>query len=300
MSLTIIKNVDEYLALLKQELQGSDPALIQDALFDAEEHLRTAWEGVLANSPNAIESEVLPQLVDKYGTPFEIAAVYREVEPYISPRPVLTEKPVSRSGWAGFYGILADTRAWGGFFYMLISILTGLIYGFWSLFGVAFSLFSLILIIGLPITGLFLLSVRGLALLEGRIVEVLLGVRMPRKPMFVSKDLNWRQKFKALITEPHTWKSLGHLILQLPLSVIYFTVMTTMFGFSLKMIFYPLLNSVLHRNLLNLGERVINTPVWGYPLVSLAGLLLLPLSLNLARWVGKVHGRLAKFMLIAK
>lgn len=300
MSSEIVKKVDEYLAQLKLELQGSDPALIQDALFDAEEHLRTALEAARQDFPETDESEILIRLIEKYGTPADIAAAYKEIEPYISPKPVLTGKPFSRSGWAGFFGVLADSRAWGRFFYMLISVLTGCIYAYWSLFGLALSLSTLILIIGLPVTGLFLLSVRGLALLEGRIVEALLGVRMPRKPMFVSKDLNWRQKFKALVMEPHTWKSLTQLILQLPLGVVYFTAMVLMLGFSLKMIFYPIWNAVLHRSLLNLGETVINTPVWGYPLVSLAGLLLLPLTLHLARWAGKVHGRLARFMLIAK
>jgi uncharacterized membrane protein len=35
----MIKSVDEYLQLLKKELEGCDAALIQDALSDAEEHL---------------------------------------------------------------------------------------------------------------------------------------------------------------------------------------------------------------------------------------------------------------------
>ena len=32
--------IDEYLNTLRKELAGSDPAIIQDALSDAEEHLR--------------------------------------------------------------------------------------------------------------------------------------------------------------------------------------------------------------------------------------------------------------------
>lgn len=36
----MIKTVDEYLDKLKDELAGCDPSLIQDALADAEEHLR--------------------------------------------------------------------------------------------------------------------------------------------------------------------------------------------------------------------------------------------------------------------
>ncbi len=40
----MIKSIDQYLSLLKQELAGSDRATIQDALSDAEEHLRNALD----------------------------------------------------------------------------------------------------------------------------------------------------------------------------------------------------------------------------------------------------------------
>ena len=36
------KSIDEYLDQLKEEMKGGDSATIQDALSDAEEHLRAA------------------------------------------------------------------------------------------------------------------------------------------------------------------------------------------------------------------------------------------------------------------
>ena len=42
----------------------------------------------------------------------------------------------------------------------------------------------IIMIFGIPLAALIFLSFRGLAWLEGRIVEALLGVRMPRRPVF--------------------------------------------------------------------------------------------------------------------
>jgi hypothetical protein len=38
----MFKTIDEYLEALKTEMQGSDPALLQDALSDAREHLSVA------------------------------------------------------------------------------------------------------------------------------------------------------------------------------------------------------------------------------------------------------------------
>ena len=51
----------------------------------------------------------------------------------------------------------------------------------WAVVGASLSVSLLILIIGVPLLVLFLGSIRALAFIEGRMVEVLLGVRMPRR-----------------------------------------------------------------------------------------------------------------------
>ena len=58
--------------------------------------------------------------------------------------------------------------------------------------GLSLSLGLLILIVGIPLTVLFFGSVRGLALLEGRLVEALLGERMPRRPRYTDRSRTWR------------------------------------------------------------------------------------------------------------
>ena len=62
----------------------------------------------------------------------------------------------------------------------------------------------LILIIGLPFAGLFILSARGIGLVEGLIVEALLGIRMPRRPLFYRRNMSWWQRFKTIILDKHT------------------------------------------------------------------------------------------------
>lgn len=197
----MFKDINDYLDKLKKELKGCDPALIQDALSDAEEHFRTALEEALECTPGISEADALYPLVEKYGIPSDVASAYREIESCVLPTLAVSKPLAAQSFWAKFFGVLADHHAWGAFLYMLLSAITGCFYGMWALLGASFSLFSLILIIGLPVTGLFLLSIRGIALMEGRIVEALLGLRMPRKPLFVRKDLGWKDKLKALITE---------------------------------------------------------------------------------------------------
>ena len=67
------RTVEQYLDLLRAELQGADPALVQDALYDAEEHLRAE----LAQHPDAAEETMLGRIVASYGAPGEVADAYR-------------------------------------------------------------------------------------------------------------------------------------------------------------------------------------------------------------------------------
>jgi uncharacterized membrane protein len=295
----MFKNIDEYLDKLKRELKSSDPALIQDALFDAEEHFRTALEESEENTPGLSETEALQPLIERYGMPSEVASAYKEIESRIQPTLASPEKQAVRSRQVTFFGVVADARAWGAFLYMLLSGLTGCIYGMWILMGASISFFSLILIIGLPLTGLFLLSIRGIALVEGRIIEELLGLRMPRKPLFVQKDLSWSDKFKALITESHTWKALAYMILHFPVGLLYFTGIAILFAVSLKLFLYPLWYWALGRPLITFSQPIY-PPVWSIPLIFIAGIIMLPAVLHLAKSVGKIHGRFAKFMLVRK
>src|SRR5690242_21796620 len=70
------RTINEYLDQLRAALRGADPALIQDALYDAEEHLRAE----LADHPNRSEAEMLAQVVGSYGAPDEVAEIYRDQE----------------------------------------------------------------------------------------------------------------------------------------------------------------------------------------------------------------------------
>ena len=293
------KKIEEYLEQLKKELSGSDPALIQDALSDAEEHFRTALGEALKKSPELSETDVLQTQIEKYGTPPEIASAYKEIEFRIVPTFAVQKSKSPRSFWAEFFGVIKEVRTWGAFLYIFLSALTSFFFGMWVLLGGAFSLFSLVLIIGIPVTGFFLLSLRGIALMEGRIVEALLGVRMPRKPIFFRKGLNWRQKYKALATESYTWKVLAYLILHFPLAWLHFMIVFVMFGFSIKSALYPVWYWGLGRALITFSQPLY-PPAWSYPLVVLVGILMFFLTLHLAGLIGKIHGRFAKFMLVRK
>ena len=57
--------IPDYLDQLRRALAGADPALVQDALYDAEEYLRAE----LAEQRGRGEAEVIASVASSYGAP---------------------------------------------------------------------------------------------------------------------------------------------------------------------------------------------------------------------------------------
>ena len=201
----MIHSVEEYLEQLKNNLTGCDAATVQDALADAEEYLRNGLDAARSANPVVEEDAALSAVVEEFGTPEEFAADYKKIEARLQPsiKPAFT--PAGKTSvFYKIFGIFADPAAWSSLVFMLVSLVTGILYFTWAVTGLSLSAGLLVLIISLPFIGLFLLSVRGIALAEGRIVEALLGVRMPRRPIFVDRNLGWWARFKVLFFSRHT------------------------------------------------------------------------------------------------
>jgi len=293
----MIKSIEEYLDLLKKELLGSDAATVQDALADAEEHLRAALTSLREKQPETSEADALNQVIDQYGSPDETASAYKEVERRTIPQ-FPHENQKNTSSLARFFGVYADARAWGALLYMLIAFVTGVFYFSWAVTGLATSVSFALFIFGLPFALLFFLSVRGLALLEGRIVEALLGTRMPRRPLFTKQNQKWLDRLKDLAADKHTWFSILYMFIQFILGTIYFVVFVTVLSFSLSFIAIPVLQEWLGMGaIFNNGIRYF-FPTWSYPLLVLGGILLWTAFMNLARGIGQLHGQMAKSMLV--
>ncbi len=60
----MINSIDRYLNSLKDALKGCDSATIQDAISDAEEHLRTAIDKGLEESDKVVESDILSNVIE--------------------------------------------------------------------------------------------------------------------------------------------------------------------------------------------------------------------------------------------
>jgi hypothetical protein len=297
----MIDSIEEYLRQLKKELAGSDRAVIQDALADAGEYLRDALENTRKNDPAVSQPEALLPIIEEYGTPTEIAAAYKRVEMRLSRAQNsgarVENRPPAARFFVRFFGVMSDPRAWGALFYLLLSLATGIIYFTWAVTGISVSAGLLILIIGLPLAWVFLLSVKGLALLEGRLIEALLGIRMPRRPFFSSQNPGFWNKFKSVFADRHTWFGLGYMILMLPLGIFYFSLSISLISVSLWLITRPILELGFGAPIFTAGVPYY-TPLWVMPFAVIGGALLLVITMHVVRCLGIAHGRLAKAMLV--
>ena len=298
-------NIPDYLEHLRRSLAGADPALIQDALYDAEEYLRSE----MAENPDKSEAEVIAQVASSYGAPDEVADIYRDTEVKVQTALRAPPPRQHRSLLGKFFGVIAEPRTYAALFYMLLSMATGVFYFTWVVTGISLSAGLAVLIIGIPFAILFLGSTRMFSLLEGRIVEVMLGERMPRRPLYNSRGKPWMARIGEMLSDPRTWTTLLYMVLMLPLGIIYFTLAVTLLSVSLSFIAAPIMvvlgYATMNQNydgwlVLGMENGVLGTSL-GYvslPLVFIVGVLLLFATLHLARGIGYLHGQFAKHLLV--
>jgi uncharacterized membrane protein len=295
-TITLPTTIPEYLEQLRAALRGADPAMIQDAVYDAEEYLRSE----LAEQDGKSEAEVIASVAGSYGAPEEVAEIYRDTEVTVN-RALRPPTAPKRTSFLGkFFGVIVDPRTYGALFYMLLSLATGIVYFTVVTTGVSLSLGLMILIIGIPLLVLFLGLIRVLSLVEGRIVEVLLGERMPRRPLYTQRGKGWLERIKEMFTDGRTWTAMLYFLLMLPLGIAYFTAAVTLLTTSLALIVAPFGYFFNDPGFdINFGHYAVGaTTPWLLPLVSIAGVLLLFATLHLARAIGKLHGLLAKHLLV--
>lgn len=290
------KTIQDYLNQVRIALGNADPALIQDALYDAEDHLRS----VMAENFSLDEATLIAKIASSYGSPEEIAAIYLDNEVRVA-QALRSPKPPDRKSIMGrFFGIVADPHTYGALFYMLLSLATGIFYFTWVVTGVSLSAGLSILIIGIPFMVLFLSTVRVLSLVEGRLVESMLGVRMPRRPTYGGKEQSLLARIKEMFLDVRTWSTLFYMVMLLPLGIVYFTLAVTGLSVALALISAPIFHVFtsypLHFIVVD-GHDVV-APLWAQPLIFIMGIVALFALLHFVRGLGHLHGQLAKKFLV--
>lgn len=311
-------SIDDYLQALRQALQGADPALLQDALYDAEQHLRAE----VAARPSMPASEVLAEIIQSYGAPDEVAAAYLETESRVQaamatpashhhPAKAEARSNVTPGIWRRFFGVYGDVRTYTMLFYCLLALLTGVFYFTFVVVGLSLSIGLAILIIGVPFFLGFVAAARLLALVEGRLVEAMTGERMPRRPATSRRDLSILQRIGAMLKEIRTWTTLAYQALMLPLGIAYFVIAVVGLSLGAGLVLAAIFEGIAALGIVlpgNPGIHLANESEWlydwirhplGLALLAVGGVLVTTLTLNVVRAIGRLHGAFAKRMLVA-
>jgi uncharacterized membrane protein len=297
--------IDDYLHALRTALAGADPALIQDALYDAEEHLRAA----AAANPGKSEAELLEDIARTYGAPDEVAAAYRDTDAKVN---AALQPPGSRPGQSSnllrrFFSVYSDSRAYVSLFFMFLSLVTGCVYFTFAVTGLSLSLGLAILIIGLPVFLGFVGITRVISLGEGRLLEAVSGERMPRRPVHQGPPDGLVARVLEMLRDIQTWTTLVYLLVMLPLGTLYFVIAVTGLSVGVSFLLVPVAGIALRLGWLPWGYEgpIVFSPAWidtpgGWVFCAVFGVLVLTTLLHVARVVVSIHARTAKTLLVAQ
>jgi uncharacterized membrane protein len=298
------RSIDQYLGQLREELAGADSALIQDALYDAEEYLRAE----VAAHPDKSESDVLELIASTYGAPDEVASAYRDTEVKVKAA-MATPRREAKSALGRFFGVFLDPRAYMSLFFMLLALATGIIYFVLAVTGLSLSAGLSVLIIGVPFFLMFMAVCRVVSLAEGRLIEAMTGVRMPRRPVYQGKALGFWARIGEMLKDPRTWTTIAYFILMLPIGIFYFVIAVAGLSVSLSLTVLPIVVVFGQAGWFGPGGVeifsssqpgwIFNT-VYGIALLGIVGVLLLTSLMHLARGIGRLHAMFAKSMLVAR
>ena len=299
--------VNNYLADLERALRGADPALVHDALIDAETHLRAA----IAAGHSAVIA------VNAYGTPSDIALAYFR-EQFSAARGGMKDqssssssvhesktstdtgshanvdvsshaktdasshgnteassdakteevaagsaqcnqptRSVNKSGVfvtdsqtyesarpVGFLrcipivGIYFDPYAWGSVVFLTFGFVFALVAFMWVMILGSLAIGLLPTLLGIPLLISLLGSARVISLFFGKVIEALVGIRMPRRAYRVDvSGVNgfWRRIW-LWIKDIRGWLTTGFLIGNFPVALCFFCVIVSLLAASILLL----------------------------------------------------------------
>ena len=321
------KSIKQYLKDLEHALKGLDPALIADALDDAEEHLEFTVEEYVRSGKNGSNQEALKVAIEKYGSPSDIAEEYRRLESEKKVEKVMTKK--KRSLFYQIFGIYFEPKTYLNVTYLFLQFPLGIIYFTYLVVAALVVAVLVITWVGIPLGILFLFSIFALSWFHGRVSEAFLGIRMPRRRRkLITRETTWQkmdsilndlknlrlftstatwQKMKSILNDLRLYTSALYLVLMLPLGIIYFVGLVALFSAAVTLIASPITDVLSLPLVVELFEGTwgrFGLPWFGtttYTIVyPVLGFILLTGALHLFNAVADLHGRMTKLLLVKR
>jgi uncharacterized membrane protein len=288
------QNIQQYLDELKIALKGQPAGLVQDALYDTENHL---VEAITCN-----ESTSLSEVISAFGSPQEIAAQYVQMEEDATR--FLNGDEANKPLFNGFFEPLSSFKDYKSLCYFFVSLPISIIYFALAMLLGAPALVLSLMIVGLPLLALFLKFQSYIALVEGQLINTFLGIRMPRRPSrsnsiaFSGSSLlgAWRKVWNS-VTLVHHWRVVLYSVLHLPLSATYFFAVCIVFAGSLALVMTPIIDPLIH---LFWPHLAIDINWYWLPVTSIVGAIGVTLSMHISRLLVNLHSSIASYLLIQR
>lgn len=127
-----------------------------------------------------------------------------------------------------------ERRTYASLLWLLLGLPLGVTYFVLLATGLSLGLGLLVTIAGIPVLVATLVLVRGLALFERGLAQVLLDAPMPNvvEAVETGRGVFWG-RLRALVLRRRTWIELGYLLLRFPLGLLDFSVAVTMVSLAL-------------------------------------------------------------------
>jgi hypothetical protein len=121
---------------------------------------------------------------------------------------------------------------------------------------------------------------------------------MPRRPPYSDRDKPLGQRIVAMFTDPRSWSSLFYMLMMLPLGIIYFTLLIVSTVIPVALMAAPVAQAIWHFPVAQIGDINFYAPAWTWPIEFALGFIGLFLMLHVARGIGRMHGSIAKSLLV--
>ena len=90
-----------------------------------------------------------------------------------------------------------------------------------------------------------------------------------------------------------------YMVLQMPLGIVYFTLNVTLIAVALSFMAAPFVQMFWNYPMIALNGHQYFLPYWALVLLPAGGFILLTLTMHMARAIGWLHGKYAKWMLVS-
>jgi len=139
--------------------------------------------------------------------------------------------------------------------YLMLSLPLGVVYFVLVVTGLALSVGTLIIWIGIPLLLITLRMVRGMAEIERQIIAHLFRRPLPSRPYNSQPKQSFLGRLGAVLRDPRTWSSALYMLFKMPLGIVSFVLAVTLPLVSLALTALPLvyllnlyIDSILQHN----------------------------------------------------